>query len=96
MNHNVNCGCASVGSLIIEIPNSGRDDGGGCGVGLGILGAGYTRDVSTFLNFAVNLKLFKKINSILLIYLAVPCSMWDLSSLTRDQTCAPCGESAES
>ena len=23
MNHNVNCGCTSVGTLIIEIPNSG-------------------------------------------------------------------------
>ena len=25
----------------------------------------------------------------LFIYLATPCSMWDLSSLTRHQTCAP-------
>ena len=27
---------------------------------------------------------------------AVPCGMWDLGSLTRDQTCAPCSGSAES
>ena len=60
------------------------------------MGAGYTREVSTFLNFAVNLKLLKNINSILLIYLAVLWSTWNLSSLTRDQTCAPCGESAYS
>ena len=25
-----------------------------------------------------------------------PCSVWDLSSLSRDQTCAPCNGSAES
>ena len=29
-------------------------------------------------------------------FLAVPCGMWDLSSLTRDQTCAPCMGSVES
>ena len=30
------------------------------------------------------------------VFLAMPCSMRDLSSLTRDQTCAPCIGSAES
>ena len=29
-------------------------------------------------------------------FLATLCSLWDLSSLTRDQTCAPCGGSMES
>ena len=28
--------------------------------------------------------------------LATPCSMWNLSSLTRDRICAPCNESSES
>ena len=28
-----------------------------------------------------------------LLSLATPCGMWDLSSLTRDWTCAPCRES---
>ena len=33
----------------------------------------------------------------LLIYiLSMPCSMWDLSSLAKDETCAPCNESLES
>ena len=30
-----------------------------------------------------------------LFVLAVPCGMQDLSSLARDQTCAPCIESAD-
>ena len=29
-------------------------------------------------------------------FLTTPCGMWDLSSLTRDRTCAPCIGSAES
>ena len=29
-------------------------------------------------------------------FLATLCSLWDLSSLTSDQTCAPCGGSVES
>ena len=29
-------------------------------------------------------------------FLATPCSMWDLSSSTRDQTCTPCVGSTES
>ena len=28
-------------------------------------------------------------------FLAVPCGMWDLSSLTRDETQAPCSGSVE-
>ena len=28
-------------------------------------------------------------------FLGVPCSLWDISSLTRDQTHDPCGGSAE-
>ena len=33
---------------------------------------------------------------ILFYFLAALCSMWDLSSLTRDQTHAPCSGSTES
>ena len=29
-------------------------------------------------------------------FLAAPCGMWDLSSLTRDQACVPCSGSTES
>ena len=29
-------------------------------------------------------------------FLAIPNGMWDLSSLTKDQTCAPCPGSSES
>ena len=29
-------------------------------------------------------------------FLAVPCGMWDPSSLTRDQTCTPCARSVKS
>ena len=32
----------------------------------------------------------------LFFFLATPCGLWDLSSLTRDQTRAPCSESEES
>ena len=32
----------------------------------------------------------------LFFFLATPHGMWDLSSLTRDQTCAPCSGSTES
>ena len=31
-----------------------------------------------------------------LFVLTTPCSMWDLSSPTRDQTCTPCSRNAES
>ena len=31
-----------------------------------------------------------------LIFLATPCGIWDLSSPTRDRTCAPCSGSVES
>ena len=30
------------------------------------------------------------------LFFAAPCGMWDLSSSTRDRTCAPCSESVES
>ena len=43
------------------------------------------------------LLLKKKINNYLVIYLlAIPFSMWDLSSLTRNQTHAPYSGSTES
>ena len=32
----------------------------------------------------------------LFLFLATPLEMWGLSTLTRDQTCAPCSGSAES
>ena len=28
--------------------------------------------------------------------MAVPCGLWDLNSLTRDQTCGPCSGNPES
>ena len=30
------------------------------------------------------------------LFLVMPCDLWDLSSLTRDQTHSPCSGSAES
>ena len=36
------------------------------------------------------------LRSIFLLLLATLCSMWDLSSLTKDQTHAPCNGSSES
>ena len=35
-------------------------------------------------------------HSFLKFFLATLCGMWDLSSLTRAQTCTPCSESMES
>ena len=42
-------------------------------------------------NIAVALILFKKST----LFLAMPWGMWDLSSLTRDQTCTPCVGNAQ-
>ena len=36
------------------------------------------------------------VKNLLLLFLAAPCSMWDLSSPTRDRTRVPCSGSAES
>ena len=39
---------------------------------------------------------YKGVVFVLLFFLAMPHSMWALSSLTRDQTCTPCTGSIES
>ena len=38
----------------------------------------------------------KQMHFYFIFFLAAPCGMWDLSSQTRDQTCAPCSGRAES